>query len=568
MTGLGKTLAGVGALLKRRKIRAIPISCRNDLFRKLKINRFTDVEIRASFDRFKPSPDASHASPAMVREYIHKYNTAHKADPQDGHVSIDLVDSSIERLLYSEYQTEDQPGDDKGEVEAAYEAESEEESSGVTLPEYKSRVMELADRLDPRIWPIAASFFLTGASLGVVVPCMPLLVSELSITPSQFGFVISSFALAKLFSNIPSTHYVDIVGRKPLMVAGLGMCAVGLSGIGLSLYPGFGYPTIIACRIISGIGVSAFVSGSFMYLCDISTFRNRARTNAPTQAGFNGGLAIGPAMGGVLIEYAGISHAYFAVGTLFAGLAILNQILLRETASAADLKVLRGGKSEARLADSFSVAFNSWRALYLAVPEVKNVLVLNTAYWYTLSGAQFTLLPLLMVSPRLNLSVSQIATCFGLLSITSFLLSQPLAFLSDKYDKIYVSCTGSLLLATSCLLMPMTSSFYELLAAVVPLAIGTTIFSTAPPSHMANIAPEQDRSQALSLLRTVGDVGFLVGASAAGILAGACSVESTMLMNGAMLVVSAAAVAARHARYAAAAAEQGDQHTTPPTPRP
>ncbi|CAM9434436.1 unnamed protein product, partial [Ectocarpus fasciculatus] len=426
-----------------------------------------------------------------------------------------------------------------------------DEEEGITLAEYKSRLRSVAERLDPRIWPIAASFFLTGTSLGIVVPCMPLLVSELSITPSQFGFVISSFALAKLISNIPSTHYVDIVGRKPLMVAGLGMCALGLSGIGVSLYPGFGYPWIILCRVVSGVGVSAFVSGSFMYLIDISTQLNRARTNAPPSASFNAGLALGPAMGGVLVEFVGISYAYFLVGGMFGGLTLLNQAIITETfrkpaVAPPPSTPTAAESSEPKLSQAFQVAYQRWKELFETNAEVRNVLLLNTSYWFTLSGAQLTLLPLLMVGPTLNLSISEIASCFGMMSITSFLLAQPLATLSDKYDKVYVSCAGCLMLAASCLSIPHAGSFYELLSALVPLAIGSTIINTAPTAHMANICAEKDRSQAVSLLRTVGDVGFLCGASTAGMLAALSSVESAMGMTGVLLVASSALVGTRH----------------------
>lgn len=68
--------------------------------------------------------------------------------------------------------------------------------------------------------------------MGIIIPCMPLLVSQLSIPPSEFGLVVSAFGLSKLLGNIPSGYFVEKYGRKPSMVAGLGMCGVGLGAIG------------------------------------------------------------------------------------------------------------------------------------------------------------------------------------------------------------------------------------------------------------------------------------------------------------------------------------------------
>jgi MFS family permease len=68
--------------------------------------------------------------------------------------------------------------------------------------------------------------------VGIIIPCMPLLVSQLSIPASEFGLVISAFGLSKLIGNIPSGYFVEKYGRKPSMVVGLGMCGVGLGALG------------------------------------------------------------------------------------------------------------------------------------------------------------------------------------------------------------------------------------------------------------------------------------------------------------------------------------------------
>jgi MFS family permease len=61
---------------------------------------------------------------------------------------------------------------------------------------------------------------------------MPLLVAQLNVPATEFGLVISAFGLSKLLGNIPSGYLVERYGRKPVLVAGLGMCGVGLGAIG------------------------------------------------------------------------------------------------------------------------------------------------------------------------------------------------------------------------------------------------------------------------------------------------------------------------------------------------
>jgi MFS family permease len=78
--------------------------------------------------------------------------------------------------------------------------------------------------------------------------------------------VISAFGLSKLIGNIPSGYLVEKYGRKAMLVSGLAMCGVGIGSIGLTLMPDFGTPWLVGCRFASGLGVSAFVAGVFIFV--------------------------------------------------------------------------------------------------------------------------------------------------------------------------------------------------------------------------------------------------------------------------------------------------------------
>lgn len=134
----------------------------------------------------------------------------------------------------------------------------------LTYEEYHEKVIALGKKLDPRTSNIALSFLLAGSSVGIIIPCMPILVTQLgeinlfilisphptpysknfwhfhfvAIPSYEFGLVNSAFGLSKLLGNIPSGYLVEEYGRKPVMIAGMGLCAVGMGSIGLSLIPG------------------------------------------------------------------------------------------------------------------------------------------------------------------------------------------------------------------------------------------------------------------------------------------------------------------------------------------
>eukprot|EP00392_Amoebophrya_sp_AT5.2_P002869 g2874.t1 len=76
----------------------------------------------------------------------------------------------------------------------------------------------LAEKVDHRIYPIAVSCFMTGATLGILTPVIPFLSEKLQLTKAQFGLYVASFAATKIFANIPAAFLVERYGRKPFFV--------------------------------------------------------------------------------------------------------------------------------------------------------------------------------------------------------------------------------------------------------------------------------------------------------------------------------------------------------------
>ena len=60
--------------------------------------------------------------------------------------------------------------------------------------------------------------------------------------------------------------------------------------------------------------IYTIIKGGFMFMSDISNPRNRTRTIAPVMAGFSTGAALGPAIGGVLVDTIGIPYTYGLTG--------------------------------------------------------------------------------------------------------------------------------------------------------------------------------------------------------------------------------------------------------------
>jgi hypothetical protein len=63
--------------------------------------------------------------------------------------------------------------------------------------------------------------------------------------------------------------------------------------------------------------------------------------------------------------------------------------------------------------------------------QLRQTVAMNGLFWFTMSGTQMTLLPLLMVSPEYTLSSYEIGGSFAFMSLISFMAAQPLASIAD-----------------------------------------------------------------------------------------------------------------------------------------
>ncbi len=274
---------------------------------------------------------------------------------------------------------------------------------------FQEQIRNLATKIDTgHTLPIAVSMLLVGSSVGIVIPIMPYVVSNLGLSAGQYGMVVSSFAFAKLFANVPAAVFVEKHGRKPHLVYSLIIISAGVGGIGLASQ----FEHLVLCRVLTGIGVSSLSTAATLANADASTPLNRASTMAPMMSAFAAGTALGPVMGGVLADRVGIQSTFYLVGCIYLALTAVNKITLNETKlpslkerqlpwhvnNSNDISKTDDGEKDESIIGAMKDATSQWLPL-LQIESVRNVVLMNGFYWIALSGSQMTLLPLILTNP-------------------------------------------------------------------------------------------------------------------------------------------------------------------------
>lgn len=390
----------------------------------------------------------------------------------------------------------------------------------LSIDEFCSAVKASASSLDTkRIFPMTLAMILVGSSVGVVTPVMPFVVQNLGLTAGEYGLVVSAFALSKMTGNIPSAVLVERHGRKPYLVYSLIGIAFGVGGIGFAS----SFEELYLCRLATGMCVASLSAAVTMTVTDISTPLNRASSFAPVMSGFAAGTALGPALGGILCDQIGINPTFYIVGVSYVVLAGVNNYLLKETQPKAMTfpwqKPPQWAAPPPTIIESFQSALGQWVPL-LSMAPVRNLCIMNGFYWMGLAGSQMTLLPLILTnSEGLAMSATNVGQVYMGMSLVQVLGNPVMAKVVDNVGKLQGIVGGCTLISLSMATLPFCTETNELAGVLGVWALGSSLLSTSPISYISDKVDDKKRAQAIALLRTSGDVGFLLGASTMGALA-------------------------------------------------
>jgi len=368
--------------------------------------------------------------------------------------------------------------------------------------------------------------------VGVLLPALPLYAQSIGLSQSANGLVISAPALAMLILNVPTGQMADRYGRKPVMIAGLGIMAVADIGTALAKTMVFLIPT----RLLLGVGRAACEGGDRAYLADLTKRVPEKRgIITAAQAMVHGfGLVIGPLIGGSALDEYGPATAFYVVGFAAVGTAI-GYAFLPETLSESERSTdedFFGSADDNDDGDANNAANNNGNTMpsFLKFLNLKNMtkrdkksnlgkllkdpdqrLLLTCAAANSFGFvAKLTVIPL-FASGQLHATSLQVGELFSLTALLGLATAPVSGLLSDAIGKRWV-LTGSLALCALGLAVGSGSEDLETLRLAVGCwGIGCAAAGPAVNALAQEIAPKGGEGESLTLPKTAADIVFLVG---------------------------------------------------------
>jgi len=188
---------------------------------------------------------------------------------------------------------------------------------------------------EARLWILAATIL--GSSLAfvdstVVNVALPALQASFHATVADVQWVVESYGLFLAALILVGGSLGDLFGRRLMFLAGVAIFATASAGCGIAS----NMRELLVGRSVQGVGAALLVPGS---LAIISTsFDDKARGQAiGTWSGFTAiTTALGPVLGGWLIEHASWRWAFFLNLPLAAAVVGISLWQIPESRSAAD----------------------------------------------------------------------------------------------------------------------------------------------------------------------------------------------------------------------------------------
>jgi len=215
---------------------------------------------------------------------------------------------------------------------------------------------------------------------GIIMPVLPKLITSitgdtLSGAAVYAGWLAFAYAAMQFVFGPVIGNLSDRFGRRPVLLGALGGYAIAYMLMGFSS----SILWLFAARIIAGVMGASF-STAYAYIADISPPEKRAQNFGLIGAAFGLGFIIGPAVGGLLGEYA-TRLPFFAAAALAALNLVFGFFMLKEShppekrrpfdiARANAVVALRGLHGQNKIVFWYATALTVWMTAHVVYPII------------------------------------------------------------------------------------------------------------------------------------------------------------------------------------------------------
>ena len=323
---------------------------------------------------------------------------------------------------------------------------------------------------------------LTGAdvayftSVGVAIYALPLWVTgPVGSDKSGAGLAFGAFAVSALVLRPVAGRLADTRGRRPLLVGGALLSALGMLGTAYAE----SLALVVLLRLILGVAEAAFFVASIAALIDLAPPSRIGEATSYNSLGLYLGLAFGPPLAELLVRTGGFRAAWY-------GAAILSLIAAAVAAKITNLRPAAPTDRPAKLIH--------WKAVPVALGFFASVVAMGALFAFgSLQANAVGLMP-----TSTPLFVYGLVVVAGRLSLARFL---------DRFPPLWLGAVALMITASGLLIMALWNAPIGVTFGAGVLALASrsarrlSSLRSSQPQHQANGVPPPVRRVCFSILQ-------------------------------------------------------------------
>jgi predicted MFS family arabinose efflux permease len=367
------------------------------------------------------------------------------------------------------------------------------------MPEFtapNSRTSELV------LFPFIRGIINTG--FRMVYPFLPTIARSLGVSIESVALAITARSLIGLTGPLVGSAG-DLLGRRRGMLLGLLLFACG--SLLVAFWPT--YPGLMLALLLGAVGKIIFDPAMQAYLGDSVEYARRGRAIAITEFGWSGAALIGLPLSGWLVSRAGWMSPFGVLGFLALGFALLL------------LRLLPDSKPPQ------SAPFTLRRAFTTITAEPSALSALAIAFLLSCGNEVVNIIYGVWLEGSFGLQVAALGAASAVIGVAELTGEGVVAMWTDRIGKRRAVGIGLILLALSCLALPLTRS--TLTGALIGLFLFYISFEYTFVSLISLVTEITPASRATLM---AGNITASAGGRALGALTGPVLFKLGLLANG------------------------------------
>ena len=350
-------------------------------------------------------------------------------------------------------------------------------------------------------------------AVSVRLPVLPLYARDLGISTARIGVINAAFYLMAGLLSLPSGILSDLIGRRRMAEIGGLLMFAGM----LLLFFGKSYFQFTAIYLLLGGGIAAFGPTMMSWVAEISPPTHLGRAYGWYTTALFCGLGMGPAAGGALGKWLGLSPV-FLVG---AAVVVVNYMAIRIFLPAATPGSSVGKEKHGRRAKLTDILSNRpligcWSTTFGAC---------------VIAGMFFSFMPL--HAADIGLDVGQIGIVYLVQSVVNALSRIPFGVVSDRVgQRKYQALIGIALVTLSIAGFAPARTYLHFVLAALGLGVSMAIAFTSIGALIAEIAQPHIRGLAMGGYNACIYFGLMTGSIGLGPLIEAVGFGRGFLLTG------------------------------------